>query len=1270
MNGLRRFLRWRLLFGPGLAVLALLCGWLGVRAGWAAPGQPEVAAGARWVPFEAGAPAAEPVLSLVRADGDGLSLLARAPGAWAGQQRAPDQDGLERTFSTLGGAGYVKGAVPGLPDLPVLRRSVEIPFGASVTIELEPVEPVESSLARLGLLEPLLPLQPPRSKCAGGEAQLTARPAASDRQGFYPENPVVIAEEYVVRGHRVAVLEVWPVALNPATGALRLYPEIAFTLRLTHADQALTRAQAERYASPGFESRLAAQLMHFNQGLGARRLLSEPLGYLIITADPYAATLAPFVSLKQSRGFTVTLVTCSEIGGCASTGNVKSYIQNAYDHWPLPPSYLLLVGDTDSIATFTGPVIGTSTDLYYATMDGAADWHPDLGRGRFPVRNTDQLGYIVDRYLAYAGLTGQEAWLKKAAFPATCDNFPVAEGTHDYVIETYTLPAGFSGLFPHDPQPGGDRLYCVTYGADHADLVNSFNDGRLAIVYSGHGSYSGWEMNFTPNDVRNLESNGAYPFVASHACLTGDFGQFEVFGETWVLQEARGALVYWGSSTYSYWDEDDILERAMFDELFVDVAPHANVAAMTDAGLAQMELHYPGSARYYWETYNVLGDPAVRVFMEPDLPAYTLSVNPSSQSVCSVGTVNSQVEISSTLGYSETVGLSLGPTPLGVTATLDLPAAPAPFTTTLRLEVGEAAEQGQSRLDIDAADAYSLTAQAELRLWVVKGDPAPPTLLQPLDGAIHQPLTPTLSWEAVDLADGYRVQLGSSPLFEQPLVSETDLVGSSYHLGTPLEGGRCYWWRAGTANACGEGAWSQPRHFAALVEQSLFSDDLETGDGRWWHSAARGVDHWQLTDGQSHSPAHAWFVPDDPLVTDSRLLISEPITLPPGSSLTFWHRYQFEGAAFDGGVLEISLDGDNWTDLGSAITANGYNTTLNSNYQNPLGGREAWGGDLTSWTQVRVDLSAYAGQAAWLRWRLGCDKSVGDAGWWIDDVALQAPAEPAPTPEIFGMAPAYGKPDETTAVTIFGGPFVSTPALRLGETWLLSVTQVSTGTIAALVPPGLPNGVHTLTLFNGDCQQVELAAAFTVSPDFDEPISGLTLANDGPTELGSLTTFTASLTAGKNVTYTWDFGDGGKFKVGGAELAQHLYIEPGLFTATLTATNSTSSAVVTSLVQVLDVPIAGLWLETSGPAEVGSALAFNAAVQSGTNVTYSWDFGDGTPLASGAQVSHVYQAPGDYLVTVTASNSAGNASQQVLLSIRQFWRFFAPVVASRSALDG
>jgi hypothetical protein len=49
-----------------------------------------------------------------------------------------------------------------------------------------------------------------------------------------------------------------------------------------------------------------------------------------------------------------------------------------------------------------------------------------------------------------------------------------------------------------------------------------------------------------------------------HAYITGDFGVVARSSVRRVLQEGKGAWSV-GSSTYSYWDEDDILERVMFD---------------------------------------------------------------------------------------------------------------------------------------------------------------------------------------------------------------------------------------------------------------------------------------------------------------------------------------------------------------------------------------------------------------------------------------------------------------------------------------------------------------------------------------------------------------------------------------------------------------------------------------------------------------------------------------------------------------------------------
>jgi hypothetical protein len=206
-----------------------------------------------------------------------------------------------------------------------------------------------------------------------------------------------------------------------------------------------------------------------------------------------------------------------------------------------------------------------------------------------------------------------------------------------------------------------------------------------------------------------------------------------------------------------------------------------------------------------------------------------------------------------------------------------------------------------------------------------------------------------------------------------------------------------------------------------------------------------------------------------------------PVPLGAGSSLTFWHRYEFEGTNYDGSVLEISTNGGTtWTDLGAYITANGYNGTINTCCSNPLGGRQAWTGDLTSWTQVEVDLSSFAGQNALFRWRIGCDSSVSDVGWYIDDVQITSPQPPNPVPTLTGITPDYGSPDAPTPVEIEGSNFFDVPSLRLGDTWLEDVTLVDAGHLTAVVPAGVEEGTYDLVLYNGDCQEATLPDAFTV----------------------------------------------------------------------------------------------------------------------------------------------------------------------------------------------
>lgn len=59
------------------------------------------------------------------------------------------------------------------------------------------------------------------------------------------------------------------------------------------------------------------------------------------------------------------------------------------------------------------------------------------------------------------------------------------------------------------------------------------------------------------------------------------------------------------------------------------------------------------------------------------------------------------------------------------------------------------------------------------------------------------------------------------------------------------------------------------------------------------------------------------------------------------------------------------------------------------------------------------------------------------------------------------------------------------------------------------------------------------------------------------------------------------------------------------------------------------------------PAGVGELITFSANAVSGAGaLTYTWDFGDATPVGMGASVSHSYGVAGAYTVKVTATDTA------------------------------
>jgi len=577
-----------------------LKGWqviLGMVCIFVALGSSNLQAGSNpsWIQISSGETKA-PEINLIESNFEQVVFEVKVLGMWSEEVNTKGGVFNQLTIPECGITNVI-----GEPRLPVISKMVQIPYGAEVTVEVVSSEFKERSLEELGILNTIVPVQPPILKVEGAweDAQFVIDQDYYQTDAFSPSLLAKNGEIGSIRGHRFVVVEIYPVSYNPKAGSLRLYSSVKIKVTLSGSDVTTTENMLYRYASPPFEKLCREFFINYQAYKDMMKgSPSLPIGYLIIVHQDFYSNIQPLVQWKTKKGFYVSVALVPDIG--STTTEIKNYIQNAYENWEIPPTYVLFVGDVGFIPTFTGSHSGTATDLYYVKMD--ADYFADIGRGRLSAINSTEAGYMVNKLLYYENPTSNDLdWMKKACFIASSDADLIAEWTHRYVIQNYTDPNGIIS----------DTIWERT-GGSTSDITTSVNDGRTIVCYSGHGYESGWSsVPYSQNSVRNLTNVGEYPFVLSHACLTGRFNVGECFGETWAKVNNKGGIAFWGASNYTYWDEDDILEKRMFQAAFVDTC--YSIVGMTDKALWDLYNYYSGGglSLYYLDAYNVLGEPSV-----------------------------------------------------------------------------------------------------------------------------------------------------------------------------------------------------------------------------------------------------------------------------------------------------------------------------------------------------------------------------------------------------------------------------------------------------------------------------------------------------------------------------------------------------------------------------------------------------------------------------------------------------------------------------------
>jgi hypothetical protein len=254
------------------------------------------------------------------------------------------------------------------------------------------------------------------------------------------------------------------------------------------------------------------------------------------------------------------------------------------------------------------------------------------------------------------------------------------------------------------------------------------------------------------------------------------------------------------------------------------------------------------------------------------------------------------------------------------------------------------------------------------------------------------------------------------------------------------------------------------------VAAASATDNVESRQSVWTSVGIApfgNVAPWKRASQSETSVNHIWHGPNAGFGSDQHL-ISPTFTVDGSGSmnLQFDHSWSFEfdaSANYDGGVIEMSVNGGAWTDIGTSA----YNGTL-VNYTgnvNPLKTRPAFVGKSTGTVHTSLTQAIAPGSTVQVRFRIGTDSAAGAAGWNVDNIAFTGVVE---TP--FGTIVAETANCVAPAVITISP--TSLPAGFVGNPY--NVTLTPTGGAApysyAIVQPYiLPPGLAFSTV-NGNLQ--------------------------------------------------------------------------------------------------------------------------------------------------------------------------------------------------------
>ncbi len=549
----------------------------------------------------------------------------------------------EGYFTLLNVPGYGYTESEGDPQLPVLKRLIEIPVNSTVNVGFNNMTYFEADLAEYGIDNFVLPVQPPVSKSIDdpNDLEFVYDQERYNIDEFYGQDIVRLVDLGVMRGVHMARVEISPVLYNPVTNQVRVFSNLDVRIDFNNADIGETISRKQKLFSPYYE-RVYNELINYKPLEGKELIMDEPVTMIIVSDPMFEDALQPVVEWKTKKGFNVVVAYTDDPNVGNTTSSIKSFLEDYYNNPPTganAQSFVLFVGDVAQIPAFTGTAAGHVTDLYYCEYTG--DIYPECYYGRWSANNLTELQPQIDKTLEYEQYTFPDpSFLDEVVMVAGADashQLTWGNGQINYGTTYYFNAA--HGIYSHtylQPEPGG--------GNYSQEIRQNISDGVSFANYTAHCGPSGWsDPAFNIGHIPGLTNNHKYPLVIGNCCSSVEF-QTTCFGEEMLRAANKGALGYIGGSNSTYWDEDfwfgvgfeaiaanpvyNVDHYGAYDRTFHDSGEplaewYATQGQMPSAGNLAVTQAGSTMETYYWEIYHLMGDPSIMIYFSqpPDATA-------------------------------------------------------------------------------------------------------------------------------------------------------------------------------------------------------------------------------------------------------------------------------------------------------------------------------------------------------------------------------------------------------------------------------------------------------------------------------------------------------------------------------------------------------------------------------------------------------------------------------------------------------------------------